>query len=157
MPQLPFAILRRRLANEIQKCARQLPHKIEVTDPTISQFPLRLSVTLVDSPGPVLDNDRIRSRFTHHCDLYISRDYPYEKPRVVWRTPIFHPNITMPEDGGYFCSGLLDDIGFNFDLYHFIRAVESLISNPNPYSPWDTVSCLKASLYFHEHPYEPPA
>jgi ubiquitin-protein ligase len=43
---------------------------------------------------------------THHeADFYLHRDYPRRPPQIVWRTPIFHPNILSSEQGGGVCIG----------------------------------------------------
>jgi len=88
--------------------------------------------------------------------MKITEEYPYEKPIVRWRTPIFHPNIMLPEDGGHVCTKLLDTWGFNSNLLAFIQGVESLLTNPNPLSPWGSKSCMAAAKYFNDTPYTPP-
>jgi ubiquitin-protein ligase len=64
-------------------------------------------------------------------------------------TPIFHPNIMMPEDGGYVCTKLLEDWSFNSTMISFIKGVESLVTTPNPSSPFGTDSCTAAAEYFN--------
>jgi hypothetical protein len=63
----------------------------------------------------------------------------------------------LPEDGGHVCTKLLDTWNFQSNLLAFIQALESLLTNPNPLSPWGSKSCMAAAKYFHEHPYTPPA
>jgi hypothetical protein len=41
----------------------------------------------------------------HEADFYLHRDYPRRPPQIVWRTPIFHPNILSSEQGGGVCIG----------------------------------------------------
>ena len=41
----------------------------------------------------------------HICDIYLHRDYPQRPPHMIWRTPVFHPNILPPERGGAVCIG----------------------------------------------------
>ena len=41
----------------------------------------------------------------HICDIYLHRDYPQRPPRLIWRTPVFHPNIMPPARGGAVCIG----------------------------------------------------
>ena len=88
--------------------------------------------------------------------MKITDEYPYEKPIVRWRTPLFHPNIMLPEDGGHVCTKLLDDWGFSSNLLSFIQGLESLLMNPNPNSPWGSKSCLAAAEHFNENEYNPP-
>lgn len=41
----------------------------------------------------------------HLADFYLHLDYPRRPPQIVWRTPIFHPNILSGERGGAVCIG----------------------------------------------------
>jgi ubiquitin-protein ligase len=88
--------------------------------------------------------------------MEISEDYPYQKPLVIWATPIFHPNIMVPEDGGFVCTKLLENWGFDSNLLLFIKGIEALLSNPNPTSPYGTESCTRAAELFNRQPYVPP-
>ncbi len=150
MPKLPERILRTRLKNELKMCYEELKHTIEPEDPEFTKFPTRIFVTMSNVPGPVLKEGRITFVRKHKFSIIITDEYPYRKPIVQWLTDIYHPNITTPEKGGHFCSGLLKTEGFNFSLVSFIKSVESLLMNPNPYSPWDTDSCMSAAKYFHD-------
>jgi ubiquitin-conjugating enzyme E2 C len=88
--------------------------------------------------------------------MIITEDYPYEKPIIKWQTEIFHPNIMLPDDGGYVCTRLLDDWSFSSNLLSFIKGVESLLVNPNPGNPYGSDSCTRAAEYFNTHEYSPP-
>ncbi len=135
---------------------RKLEHKFEVENPDLKSFPVVINVTLLRIPGPTLKNDKVSHKFSHKFKMEITEDYPYQKPIVTWQTPIFHPNIMLPEDGGHVCSKLLDDWGFNSNLLSFIRGIESLLVNPNPGNPFGTDSCTYAAYTFHQQPYRPP-
>jgi len=41
----------------------------------------------------------------HEGEFYLHRDYPRRPPQIIWRTPIFHPNILPPTEGGGVCIG----------------------------------------------------
>lgn len=41
----------------------------------------------------------------HVAEFYLHRDYPRRPPQIIWRTPIFHPNILGPDHGGGVCIG----------------------------------------------------
>ena len=151
MPKLPMHVLRMRLKNELEACKREFKHhEIVAEDPEFTKFPTRIYVTLKNVPGPVLKDGKVTLVMQHKFVMIITDEYPYRKPIVQWLTDIFHPNITKPEDGGHFCSGLLKNESFNFSLVSFIKSVEALLMNPNPYSPWDTDSCMAAAKYFHQ-------
>lgn len=156
MPKLPKEILRKRLMQEIKMCKRKLTHGIKVDDPELKEFPITVEVKINKVPGPVVRNNRVTHKWDHRFTMRISEDYPYEKPVVRWQTEIFHPNIMMPADGGYVCTRLLDTWDFQSNLLSFIQAVESLLSNPNPRSPYGSESCMDAAHYFIDHNYMPP-
>jgi ubiquitin-protein ligase len=154
---LPFDILRRRVRNEIDLCRERLKaHSLEVVgDP--EGMPLTLKVTLRGVPGPDLVDGRLVHRIDHVLVMEISEEYPYQKPLVIWATPIFHPNIMTPEDGGFVCTKLLENWGFDSNLLLFIKGIEALLSNPNPLSPYGTDSCTRAAELFNREPYVPPS
>ena len=41
----------------------------------------------------------------HVADFYLHVEYPRRPPQILWRTPVFHPNILPPERGGAVCIG----------------------------------------------------
>ena len=153
---LPRDILRTRIKNEIEMCQRELRHHVSVSDPTLASFPIMVSVTLLRVPGPDWEEGKVVHRFVHRLSLIISQDYPMEKPIVKWLTPIFHPNIMVPEDGGYVCTKLLENWGFSSNLATFIKGIESLLTNPNPRSPFGNDTCTRAAAYFNRNKYSPP-
>ncbi|MEW5760452.1 MAG: ubiquitin-conjugating enzyme E2 [Candidatus Thermoplasmatota archaeon] len=154
---LPKELLRKRLRNEIIQCKRKTRHQIEVSDATLSNFPITLVVTLKGIPGPVLRGGKLNHKFTHKFIMEITEDYPYQKPIVRWDSPIFHPNIMLPEDGGYVCTRLLDEWTFDSTVLNFFKGIESLLTNPNPANPYGTDSCTRAAEYFNRHAYKPPS
>lgn len=44
-------------------------------------------------------------RAEHRLDIYLHLDYPRLPPRLLWLTPIFHPNILPPDRNGGVCIG----------------------------------------------------
>ncbi len=153
---LPLDVLRLRIKNEVEMCQRELRHHISVSDPTLSSFPISVSVTLLRVPGPDWEEGKVVNRFVHRLAIIISQDYPAEKPIVKWQTPIFHPNIMSPEDGGYVCTKLLENWDFSSNLMTFIKGVESLLTTPNPRNPFGNESCTRAAAYFNRNRYSPP-
>jgi hypothetical protein len=147
---LPPEILTARVRNELAMCSRYLDHSILVSGEDIGRYPLRVEVALVDIPGPVIEDGRVSKRDAHRFVMWITRDYPFEKPRVEWLTPIFHPNIMLPEDGGHVCIKLLDEWNFNSTLLSFLKGMEYLLLNPNPQSPFGSNSCTLAAEYFNK-------
>jgi ubiquitin-protein ligase len=154
---LPMDVLKIRLRNEIEMCQRELKHHLSVSDPLLSSFPIMVNVTLLRVPGPDWEEGKVVHRFVHRIAIIVSEDYPMEKPIVKWLTPIFHPNIMPPEDGGYVCTKLLENWDFSSNLMAFIKGVESLLVNPNPRNPFGNDSCTRAAAYFNRNRYVPPA
>lgn len=153
---LPLDILRNRVKNELDMCIRKLHHHITASDPTCSSFPMEVNITLMKTPGPIMREDKIMHKFTHKLKIFITENYPYEKPIVRWQSEIFHPNIMLPDDGGYVCTRLLDDWAFTSNLMSFVKGLESLLAHPNPKNPYGSDSCTRAAEYFNRNPYKPP-
>ena len=152
---LPLNLLRSRLINELAMCRSSLDYGIGCSDEDFSEFPVTLEVSMRGVPGPVLHMGAVGDRTDHGMHIIITADYPYEKPIVRWQTPIFHPNIMLPRDGGYVCTKLLDSWSFSSNLLGFIKGVESLLANPNPMNPYKSESCMLASERFMGVPYRP--
>lgn len=150
MPKLPKDLLITRIRNEFELCTRKSGHVIAVEDPTYKKFPIKIMVTLLNTGGPIFKDGKVTSKLNHQFIAFITEEYPYQKPIVQWQTPIFHPNIQLPEEGGNVCTKLLENWGFHSNLLSFIKGIESLLSNPNPKSPWGTDSCTRAAEYFNK-------
>jgi len=152
---LPMNLLRSRLINELALCRSSLDYDVECSDEDFSELPVTLEVAITGVPGPVLRLGEVEDSLEHAMQIIITPEYPYEKPIVRWQTPIFHPNIMLPRDGGYVCTKLLDSWSFASNLLGFIKGVESLLSNPNPMNPYKSESCMLASERFISKPYRP--
>jgi len=154
---LPADVLRARIRNEFQQCQRELRHHVTISDPALTTFPVMINVTFMRVPGPDWEENKVVHRFVHRMALIIGEDYPLERPIVKWQTPIFHPNIMPPEDGGYVCTKLLENWDFSSSLLTFIKGIESLLANPNPSNPFGNDTCTRAAAYFNRNKYIAPA
>ncbi|XP_034236436.1 ubiquitin-conjugating enzyme E2-17 kDa-like [Thrips palmi] len=66
-------------------------------------------------------------------ELHIPRKYPYESPKFLFKTIIFHPNIG-PE--GVVCVDMLDDKWYpSYTLETACLCMQTLMRDPNPMSP----------------------
>lgn len=148
MPSLPRAILVARLRNEVENARRGTRHLVVVADPEFKAFPVTLTVTLRDAPGPVRRAGKVEWASTHRLTLQVTQDYPYQKPIVQWMSEIFHPNIMTYSEGGFVCTRFLDDWTFDAQLKDFLLGLEALLLKPNPSSPYATCTCNEAAAYF---------
>ena len=146
---LPKDILVSRLRNELTQCSKYLKTSLDTTDEKLENYPVEFDIELHNTPGPVQENGKVVNRYNHRFRIIISSNYPFEKPAVIWKTPVFHPNIMLPEDGGHVCTKLLSDWSFNSTLLSFIKGIESLLIAPNGESPFGTDSCTGAAAFFN--------
>lgn len=137
-------VLIKRINNEIAGLKKHVGARIKSV-PDDAVFPIEIKVTLKNTPARI-SKEQICSE--HGLSVIVTEDYPYERPRAKWMTPIFHPNIMMPEDGGFVCVKMLDNWSFSSSLLSFIKGVEQLISEPNPKSPFGTASCIEAAEWY---------
>ncbi|MGE4577483.1 MAG: ubiquitin-conjugating enzyme E2 [Candidatus Methanomethylophilaceae archaeon] len=140
-------ILIKRINNEIRELDRYLGLSISEV-PDNAEFPIVLSIMLMNSPAKISENEMARE---HGFDLVLSEEYPFERPRAKWKTDIFHPNIMMPNDGGFVCVKTLDNWSFGSNMTSFVKGVENLLADPNPMSPYGTDSCMRASRWYLEN------
>jgi len=147
---LPREVLLRRLENELQRCSGYIGCNIDF-DINEVVFPIEITVHMSNVSAYAKTNGKISQIKEHRYKLVISNEYPYEKPRAKWETPIFHPNIMPPEDGGYVCIKLLDKWSFGSTLLSFMKAVEHLVGNPNSMNPFGADVCMEASKFYIEN------
>jgi len=68
-------------------------------------------------------------------EIFIPREYPFNPPKVRWKTPIWHPNVR----GDEVCIGVLGkDWTPNMTIVGIIEALRALLNFPNPHSPLNT-------------------
>ncbi|MDR0522923.1 MAG: ubiquitin-conjugating enzyme E2 [Candidatus Methanoplasma sp.] len=136
-------ILARRVDNEIRALNEYLGMSIPPA-PEGAQFPMEIRITLSNVPARI---SRDESGDRHEFALSISGEYPYERPSARWLTPIFHPNIASPRDGGFVCAKMLESWSFGSTLLSFVKGVEQLLADPNPDNPYGTESCMEAARW----------
>ena len=147
---LPKHVLVKRINNELAQCSDYLKTEIAPI-PGDSEFPVEIAVTVRNLPAYALDGNDAVHISDHSFLLILSEDYGYRKPEIRWQTPIFHPNIMTPDDGGYVCLRTADVWDFGSTLLSFVKSVEQLVMSPNPKSPFGTESCMRASKFYLEN------
>lgn len=69
-------------------------------------------------------------------DIFFPSEYPFNPPRVIFRTPIFHPNIST---NGAVCLDILKQGTGSWSpvitVPHLLVCVQSLLNEPNPDDP----------------------
>ena len=136
-------VLIKRINNEILGLNSHLGMNIRAI-PESAGFPIEIRIALRNTPAKI---SKAATGSEHVFVIIVSEEYPYERPRAKWMTAIFHPNIMMPEDGGFVCVKTLDNWSFGSSLLSFVKGVEQLISDPNPMNPYGTDSCMEAAKW----------
>jgi Ubiquitin-protein ligase len=148
---LPREILMKRIANELQTCSDYLNAEIPFDPKEAKAFPLSVRIDMVNVPGYVKKGPDVFLENNHSFMLILSEEYGFERPGVEWLTPIFHPNIMMPDDGGLVCLRTASTWEFGSTLLSFIKSIEQLVMAPNPKNPLFTDSCTEASKFFMDN------
>ena len=144
---LPKAVLLRRIERELKDCTDYLGSEFEF-DAERAEFPIRIDMHISNVLAHT-SPDNISSE--HDFYIVLTEDYGFKKPEVRWKSPIFHPNIMDPSDGGYVCTKMLNEWEFNTRLPAFLKSLTFLVSNPTPESPFGTESCMAAARYFSDY------
>jgi len=144
---LPKQVLLKRINNELKYCSEYLETEIP-SIPENSDFPLEIAIKMRNIPGYVLDGEEVKHISDHLFVMIISEEYGYRRPEIRWQTPIFHPNIMMPEDGGYACLKTADTWEFGSSLLSVVKSAEQLVMSPNPKKPFGSETCMKASKFY---------
>lgn len=62
-----------------------------------------------------------------------SEDYPNKPPKIIMKTPVFHPNFYA---NGLICLDILNTQWSPvFDAHAVLKSIQSLLTDPNPSSP----------------------
>jgi len=79
---------------------------------------------------------------TFKLKLEFTEDYPNKAPRVVFLSKMFHPNVYAD---GSICLDILSNAWSpTYDVLAILTSIQSLLDEPNPNSPANSVS---AQLY----------
>jgi ubiquitin-protein ligase len=150
MPSLPESIWQERVKNELN-VLRELNALEE--DSIIDMGDRVQAVLRFKSKGLVKEeNGGLVPQLDHRVQIEINREFPYPGGiKFIWLSPIFHPNID-PYETGYICLNVLKKWSQLSDLSTTIKALEMLVSHPNPTDPLNYPTCLEAAQYFTDNP-----
>ncbi|MCQ2079576.1 MAG: hypothetical protein MJZ38_05955 [archaeon] len=141
---LVMPLLVRRLRNDLQELEDDFGLSAEPIPDNIMLplcIPLHVSNVPAYSGPDVAVND-------HSFSLIIGEDYPYERPKVKWSSPIFHPNIMAPSEGGVVCVMDMDHWSADSTLSTLVRSLIDLLKHPNPHDPLRSSTCEEAAEWF---------
>ncbi|MGM0406225.1 MAG: ubiquitin-conjugating enzyme E2 [Thermoplasmatota archaeon] len=138
---LPRDIWSSRIENEIEKLR---DNNIEIIEVNFSKKTFSCKLKMIDTPGPINIGSKIALSFDHVIHIDVPRSYPYEKPRLEWRSEIFHPNIKPPEKGGRIWIEYLENWHFSKSLITLIQEIKNLLLNPDIKRRWKIRQCIEA-------------
>jgi hypothetical protein len=110
------------------------------------------------------ERGQVEQLWEHMFDLYVLRSYPFPLAtsrlgapiRIVWITPIFHPNIAPGVDyggSGVVCWRAFIKWTAMINMLNIVEGVKQLIENPEPNDPIrNPPICLEAAEYFKKRP-----
>lgn len=139
MPQLPAEIWKRRIDSEYNQL-RGRGFDFDVSADR-TEYTFRIcGAALCVQDGRLVPINR------HVVFLRLKREYPYAGGfELVWKTPIFHPNI---DGSGKVCIRLVNLWAAGQTVASIIDALMQLLENPNPESPLN----YEAAQYYLENP-----
>lgn len=152
MPELPFEIWKDRIENELKniKNIKVLDQNSINRDDSSVEFQINLRTL-----GYIRVKGKLVPQRSHQIFLKLNRSFPY--PGGIdfsWISNIFHPNIHPVDPSsenlgtGYICLNVLKKWSRLSDLETTVKALKSLIQNPNPEDPLNYPICLDAAEYF---------
>lgn len=77
---------------------------------------------------------------TFLLEIIFSKNYPREKPEIVFKTPIYHPNISHK---GEICMGEFASWKPQTTVLDLLNYISTLLSSPDPNNP------LEAQIAIH--------
>ncbi|XP_014290974.1 ubiquitin-conjugating enzyme E2 T [Halyomorpha halys] len=94
-------------------------------------FTTILDANIIGPPGSPYEEG------VFHLEVQLPKEYPFQPPRVVFITPIYHPNIDesgricldllkLPPSGSWRCTTTIANV---------LIAVQCLLASPNPSDP----------------------
>ena len=139
MPQLPSEIWRRRIDSEYNQL-RSRGFDFDVSQDR-TEYTFRITGDALCVKGGALVPIS-----SHEVFLRLKREYPYAGGfELVWKTPIFHPNI---DEKGKVCIRLVNLWAASQTVSSIVDALSQLLENPNSVSPLN----YEAAQYYLENP-----
>ena len=68
-------------------------------------------------------------------EIVVDREFPFNPPKIIWHTRIWHPNFSDEQKPMICLSLLTKDWTPSSSLLSFIEAIRDLLEHPNPKDP----------------------
>ena len=128
-----FFVAERRIALTVHSLQTELMQLMTSSAPGISAFPsadgnlLSWTATI---EGP---DDTPYAGLTFKLSFAFPSNYPYAPPTVLFKTPIYHPNVDF---SGRICLDILKDKWTAaYNIQTVLLSLQSLLGEPNKYVP----------------------
>ena len=178
MPKLPLPLLKDRLKNEEQELRSlktvRLLSTIDYCENTkcsnVRLFTIngieeleavkRYTIELYARGFERTSSGQIIPREKHKLHIYVLRHYPFNHPkygapiRIIWLTPIFHPNISSGKEAGgkgIVCWRILQEWIPNFNLADIVIGIKDLVEKPNVDDAILLPETKEAAEWFRKH------
>ncbi|MHA1681736.1 MAG: ubiquitin-conjugating enzyme E2 [Promethearchaeota archaeon] len=149
MPSLPKEIWVSRIQNELNVLRNM---GVLEEDSVKEGEESLLFIIRIHAKGYIKEKNELVYTYEHRVQIEINREFPYPGGiKFLWLSPIFHPNID-PYETGYICLNVLKKWSQLSDLSTTVKALEMLITHPNPEDPLNYPTCLEAAQYFFDNP-----
>lgn len=138
--ELPEDIWRGRIENEL-KSIKEAGYLFEIHE---EEGCYRIEFDLEDTPAPIEHEDSIALAFEHKFSISVPRSYPYRPPSIRWESPIYHPNIEPPSEGGKVGLRYLNKWDFSKSLGDVVERVKDILLSPDEESVLESEVCRRA-------------
>ncbi|MCJ1273040.1 Ubiquitin-conjugating enzyme E2 11 [Puttea exsequens] len=131
--KLPTTSRRQDAQSVTKRLQTELMQLMLSTTPGISAFPSSPENLLAWTATIAGPNDTPYAGLTFKLNFQFPANYPYAPPTVLFKTPIFHPNVDF---SGRICLDILKDKwSAVYNVQSVLLSLQSLLGEPNNASP----------------------
>jgi len=139
---LPQGIWQRRIQQELKSLQGYPRVKVQNVRENLDSVEFDMVIkgaAIIDQKGTL--------GYEHTLHVILSRNYPYQMPLVEWKTPIWHPNVSLT---GGVCIGALKTHNWNdkHDVKEVAVAIVNFLVSPDATDPFNRY----AADWYKENP-----